>query len=85
VADPRAGQRTILVPVPAPAAAPEVARALLDAEGVRLIELCGAFTLADAANVAKAVEGKVPVGHVTFAVDSVPGTAALAAAYESAT
>ncbi|HSI91897.1 MAG TPA: DUF6506 family protein [Jiangellaceae bacterium] len=81
----RAGQRTILVPVPSPAAAPAVARSLLDEEGVQLIELCGAFTLADAANVAAAVVGKVPVGHVTFAVDSVAGAAALAAGYESAT
>lgn len=55
----------------------------MDDDDVRLIELCGGFTLADAAKVAAAVGKEVPVGHVTFAVDSVPGTAAYAAAFEA--
>ncbi len=64
----RAGVRTVLVPVPDSGKAPAVAVALI-AEGVRLIELCGGFSLAAAARVAEAVDGRVPVGHVTFAVD----------------
>ncbi|MFE9193365.1 DUF6506 family protein [Micromonospora sp. NPDC007208] len=68
----RDGQRTYLVPVPDPVLAPAVAVNLL-AEGVALIELCGGFALAAAARVAEAVGGRVPVGHVTFAVDSVRG------------
>src|SRR6185312_3627469 len=74
----RAGQRTLLVPVPDAAAAPAVAVELV-AEGVGLIELCGGFPLAAAARVAEAVGGRVPVGHVVFAVDAVAGAAAYAA------
>src|SRR5688572_15806476 len=70
----RNGQRTILVPVPDPSVAPAVAVGLV-ADGVGLIELCGGFSLAAAARVAEAVGGRVPVGHVTFAVDSVSGAA----------
>ena len=71
----REGQRTLLVPVADPGLAPDVARDLV-AEGVGLIELCGGLTLAAAATVAAAVDGRVPVGHVTFAVDAVHGAAA---------
>lgn len=77
----RAGQRTIIVPVPNTAVAPEVARRLIAEDAVSLIELCGGFTLADAARVSEAA-GRVPVGHVTFAVDSVPGAAAYAAQFD---
>ncbi len=68
----RAGQRTLLVPVPEAPLAVDVARALVD-EG---IELCGGFSLTAAAAVVAALGGRVPVGHVTFAVDSVAGAAA---------
>ncbi|MFG1839945.1 DUF6506 family protein [Micromonospora sp. NPDC049175] len=68
----RGGQRTYLVPVPDPSTAPAVAVDLV-AEGVALVELCGGFALTAAARVAEAVGGRVPVGHVTFAVDSVRG------------
>jgi hypothetical protein len=54
-------------------------------DGVALIELCGGFTLAAAAAVADAVGPGVPVGHVTFAVDSVPAAAAYAATFEAET
>ena len=89
-ADPRAdrftldrdGQRTLLVPVSDAAQAPAVAVDLV-AEGVQLIELCGGFPLAAAARVAEAVDGRVPVGHVTFAVDSAPGVAAYGAAFDN--
>jgi hypothetical protein len=76
----RGGQRTILVPVPDAAQAPSVALELI-AEGVQLIELCGGFTLTAAARVVEAVAGRVPVGHVTFAVDSTTGAAAYSAAF----
>ncbi|MGC0274073.1 DUF6506 family protein [Pseudactinotalea sp. Z1739] len=64
-----------MVPVPSPADAPETARRLVEEENVSLIELCGGFELPDAARVADAVGGKVPVGHVTFAIDSIPAAA----------
>ncbi len=70
----RAGQRTLLVPVPDASVAADVARDLV-AEGVGLIELCGGFSLQATAQVTAAVGGSVPVGHVTFAVDSVRGAA----------
>ena len=76
----RGGQRTILVPVPDAAQAPGMALELI-AEGVQLIELCGGFTLPAAARVVEAVDGRVPVGHVTFAVDSTTGAAAYSAAF----
>ncbi len=79
----RAGQRTILVPVPSPAEAPGTARRLVEEEGVALIELCGGFELADAARVADAVGDAVPVGHVSFAVDSVPAAARFNALFEA--
>ena len=80
----RAGQRTLLVPVPSPAEAPTVARRLIEEDGVSLIELCGGFALTDAARVADEVGAQVPVGHVTFAVDATSGVAAYAAAFEAA-
>jgi hypothetical protein len=79
----RAGQRTILVPVPSAAEAPEVALRLVDEDGISLIELCGGFPIVAAAKVSEAVGGQVPVGHVTFAVDSVPGAARFSAGFES--
>ena len=80
----RGGQRTLLVPVPDAAAAPAVARQLV-AEGVQLVELCGGFTAVAAARVVEAVGGRVPVGQVMFAVDSVPGAAAYGAAHAETT
>jgi hypothetical protein len=70
-----AGQRTTLVAVPDAAKAAEVALDLVD-EGAQLIELCGGFSTAAVADVVRAVGDRVPVGHVTFSVESVPGAAA---------
>jgi len=70
----RGPQRTYLVPVPRAEDAPAVATALVE-EGISLIELCGGFPLTAAARVRDVVKGTVPVGHVTFAVDSVRGAA----------
>jgi hypothetical protein len=77
----RGDQRTLLVPVAGAARAAAVAVELV-AEGVQLIELCGGFPLAAAARVSEAVRGRVPVGHVTFAVDSTPGAAAYSASFD---
>lgn len=69
------GMRTILVPVPSTAQAPEAAAALA-AEGATLIELCGGFTLGAAAAVRAALPATVAVGHVTVSVESVRAAAA---------
>ncbi|MFC3996144.1 DUF6506 family protein [Nocardiopsis sediminis] len=80
----RGGQRTLLVPVPSSADAPRVARALVE-EGAALIELCGGFTLPDAARVAEAVGGRAPVGHVTFSADAIAGAATYSASFAAQT
>jgi hypothetical protein len=54
------------------AAAPAIARQLV-AEGVELIELCGAFGGAGLAAVIAAVEGRVPVGAVFYSVEASGG------------
>ena len=77
----RGGQRTSLVPIPDESAAAEVALELID-EGAGLIELCGGFGLAEAARVVEAVDGRVPVGHVNFALESVTGAASYKARFE---
>jgi hypothetical protein len=77
------GQRTLLVPVPDAAIAPSVAVGLVANDGVALIELCGGFPIGAAAQVVEALDGAVPVGHVTFAVDSVTSAAAYAATFEA--
>ena len=79
----RGGQRSLMVPVADPSDAPDVARRLVEEDGVTLIELCGGFPLAAAARVADAVGHLVPVGHVTFAVDSVGAAAAYGASFEA--
>lgn len=78
----RAGQRTTLVPVPDESAAAGVAVGLVD-EGVQLIELCGGFTVQDAARVVEAVDGRVPVGHVTFGLESVTAAAEYKAQFDA--
>ncbi|MGH3682790.1 MAG: DUF6506 family protein [Natronosporangium sp.] len=78
----RDGQRTTLVPVPDEAVAAQVAVELVN-EGVELIELCGGFPISAAARVAEAVGGRVPVGWVTFGVESVTGVAAYKARFEA--
>lgn len=77
----RDGQRTTLVPVPDESAAASVALDLIE-EGAELIELCGGFGLTEAARVVEAVDGRVPVGHVTFALESVTGAAAYKRRFE---
>jgi len=78
----RDGQRSLMVPVPDPGQAPAVAARLIDDDGVELIELCGGFPLVDAARVVEAVGDRVPVGHVTFAVEAIRSAAAYNAQFE---
>ena len=77
----RDGQRSLMVPVPDALGAPAVATQLVD-EGVELIELCGGFPLVAAARVVEAVGHRVPVGHVTFAVEAIQSAAAYNAEFE---
>jgi len=77
----RAGQETTLVAVPDADEAGRVAVDLVD-DGIELIELCGGFSLAGAAKVVTAVDGRVPVGHVTFAIESITGAARYKAQFD---
>lgn len=79
----RDGQRTALVPVPEASDAPAVARELV-ASGVELIELCGGFDVGTVARVVDAVDGTVPVGHVSFGFESITGAAAYKERWEQA-
>lgn len=54
------------------AEAPAIARQLV-ADGVELIELCGAFGGAGLGAVIAAVEGRVPVGAVFYGADASAG------------
>lgn len=50
---------------------PDVARSLMS-EGVELIELCGAFGPHWTAKVIEAIEGEIPVGTVSYGLESIP-------------
>lgn len=78
----RGEHRTTLVPVPDESDAAGVAVELVD-DGVQLIELCGGFTVQDAARVIEAVNGRAPVGHVTFGLESVTAAAAYKAQFDA--
>jgi hypothetical protein len=73
------GFKTTLVAVPDPSDAPSVAVALL-AEGVQLLELCGAFGPHWTDRVLEAVQHRVPVGAVSYGVESVAALTALVSA-----
>lgn len=77
----RDGLRTILVPVPDEAQAPAIAVGLIESEAIALLELCGGFSAVDAARVIEAVHGRVPVGHVAYALESLEGAARYKAAF----
>ena len=66
----------VCVGVPSVDDGPDAARHLL-AEGVELIELCGAFAGAGLAAIVAAVDGKVPVGAVFYGGEAATGLAAL--------
>jgi len=62
----------VCVGVPDVSLAAPIARQLVE-EGVELIELCGGFGGAGLASVTAAVNGRVPVGAVFYAVDASAG------------
>jgi hypothetical protein len=61
-------------------AAGPIAVELIESDAIALLELCGGFGAVDAARVIEAVHGRVPVGHVAYALESLEG----AARYKSA-
>jgi hypothetical protein len=72
----RGGLTTTVVAVPERAATAKVAAELVDA-GAQTIELCGAFGPKVVAEVVEATDGRVPVGGVTYGMESVPALASL--------
>lgn len=58
--------RSLHVAVPDAAAALDVARQLVDDEGVQLLELYGGFSPAEAARVIDAIGGRAPVGLPSY-------------------
>jgi hypothetical protein len=75
------GLRTILVPVPDESQAPAIAVELIESDAIALLELCGGFGAVDAARVIDAVHGRVPVGHVAYALEALEGAARYKAAF----
>jgi predicted polyphosphate/ATP-dependent NAD kinase len=71
----RDGQRRPIVFVPDESVAPKVAAELV-AEGIELIELYGGFGPTTASAVSAAIGGRVPVGFVTFGMESLVAAAA---------
>jgi hypothetical protein len=72
----RGGLTTTIVAVPDRDTAVQVAAELVDA-GAQYIELCGAFGPTMTARVIQAVGDRVPVGSVTYGMESIPALAAL--------
>jgi hypothetical protein len=64
------------VGVPSTEVDPDVVEHLI-AEGVELIELCGAFGPGEASAVIEMVDGRVPVGFVTYPASEAGGLQAL--------
>jgi hypothetical protein len=62
--------------VPERSAAAKVAAELVEG-GAQTVELCGAFGAATVARVIEATGGRVPVGSVTYGMESVSALAAL--------
>jgi Family of unknown function (DUF6506) len=70
------GLTTIAVPVPDRSVVAQVAKDLVN-EGAQSIELCGGLGPAVVAEVVEATGGRVPVGGVTYGVESIHPLAAL--------
>jgi len=77
--------RMIIVFVSEPAMVAQVAVDLVNEDGVELIELDGGLGPVWAANVIEAIDGRIPVGFVTFGAESLRGAAAYGARYEAQT
>lgn len=69
------GMTATIVAVPDVESAPAVAQAMVT-DGVDLLELCGAFGPIGTGKVVETTRGKVPVGAVTFGIESVNALAA---------
>lgn len=76
--------RAVLVAVPEPSAAVGIVKELVAAEDAQLVEVCGAFTNADVADVARAVGPDIPVGHSYFSQETAPGILRFQEAYAQA-
>jgi hypothetical protein len=72
----RGGLTTTIVAVPDRESAVQVAIELVKG-GAKSIELCGAFGPTTTAQVLQAVGNQVPVGSVTYGMESIPALAAL--------
>jgi hypothetical protein len=72
----RGGLTKTIVAVPDPSRAAAVARELVT-DGAQSIELCGALGPASVAEVLQATGGQIPVGGVTYGMESVHHVAAL--------
>jgi Family of unknown function (DUF6506) len=72
----RGGLRTTMVAVPQGSDAAAVAAELVEA-GAQTIELCGGFGAGVLPEVIEATGGRVPVGHVRYGVEAIPGLAEL--------
>jgi Family of unknown function (DUF6506) len=72
----RGGLITTIVAVPDRESAVQVAIELVEG-GAKSIELCGAFGPTTTAQVLQAVGDRVPVGSVTYGMESIPALAAL--------
>src|SRR3712207_3679088 len=72
----RGGLRTTMVAVPEKSSVVQVAVELV-ASGAQSVELCGAFGPVWAARVIEATGGRVPVGSVSYGMESVPSLAAM--------
>lgn len=70
------GLTTTIVAVPDPESAARVAVELVE-DGAQSIELCGGFGPSVVADVVAAVQGRIPVGGVTYGMESVPALARL--------
>ena len=72
----RGGLRTTIVAVPEKPAVVQAAVELVGG-GAQSVELCGAFGPVRAARVIEATGGRVPVGSVSYGMESVPSLAAM--------
>lgn len=66
----------VTVGVPSTEVGAEVVEALI-AEGVELIEMCGAFGPDAASSIVELVDGRVPIGFVTYPASEAAGLQAL--------
>lgn len=67
------GYRSLIVAVDSVADAPELARDLVAKENVLYVEVCGAFSTADALRVSEAVGPDIAVGHTIFSQEALSG------------